>query len=195
MNNQNSRLERWHVTCCSLLQNQNIKSRADTDILPGRKRILSETLETVPAIDNRTEADRRNFTWRTVFYGFMRSRRHGTRRAAEADPVFTDWHHPWLFFLATGIMVLSSMDAFFTVQLIERGAYEANPVMAAVMQFGTKTFAASKMALTGFGILALVFLSRSRFFNRVRAGVFLTGFFSVYAVLVCYEFVNLMAHM
>ena len=88
-------------------------------------------------------------------------------------------------------MLMSSLDAFFTLQLLERGAYEANPVMAAVMERGTTSFAASKMALTGFGILALVFLARSMFFNRLRTGVILTAFFSFYAVLICYEFVNL----
>jgi hypothetical protein len=127
-----------------------------------------------------------------VYFGFTRSRRRDARRDADAEPVFTDWHHPWLFFLATGIMVMSSLDAFLTLQLLERGAYEANPVMAAVMDSSISTFAASKMLLTGFGILALVFLARTRFFNRFRTGLFLTGFFSFYAVLVCYEFVSLM---
>jgi hypothetical protein len=92
-------------------------------------------------------------------------------------------------------MVLSSFDAFFTLQMIEQGAYEANPIMAAMMQYGTGMFAAVKMGLTGFGILALVFLARSRFFNRIRTGLFLTCFFSCYAVLVCYEFVNLVSRM
>lgn len=127
-----------------------------------------------------------------MLYGFARSRRHSTRRDGESDPVFTDWHHPWLFFLATGIMIMSGMDAFMTLQLIERGAYEANPVMAAVMEQGTASFAMSKMALTGFGILALVFLAKSMFFNRLRTGLILTCFFSCYAVLICYEFVHLM---
>jgi hypothetical protein len=76
------------------------------------------------------DSDRRAFSWQTVFFGFTRSRRHATRRDDEAEPVFTDWHHPWLFFLAIGIMLMSSLDAFFTLQLLERGAYEANPVMA-----------------------------------------------------------------
>lgn len=142
--------------------------------------------------NNRIETDRRRFSWRTVFFGFTRSRRHATRRDGEPDPVYTDWHHPWLFFLATGIMLMSSLDAFFTLQLLERGAYEANPVMAAVMERGTTSFTASKMALTGFGILSLVFLARSMFFNRLRTGLILTAFFSFYAVLICYEFVNLM---
>jgi hypothetical protein len=40
----------------------------------------------------------------------------------------------------------------------------------------------------------LVFLARAMFMKRIRAGLFLTFFFSFYAVLVCYEFVYLMSH-
>ena len=145
--------------------------------------------------ENRAIAERREFSWRTVFFGFVRSRRRISRRSADEDALFTDWHHPWLFFLATGIMVMSSLDAFLTLQLIERGAYEANPVMAAAMDRGVASFAISKMLLTGLGILALVFLARVTVFNRLRTGLILTGFFSFYAVLICYEFVNLMAHL
>ena len=143
----------------------------------------------------RIDLERRLFSWRTVYFGFTRSRRQLTRRDGEAEPVFTDWHHPWLFFLATGIMLMSSLDAFFTLQLLEHGAYEANPVMAAVMSKGTNVFTISKMLLTGLGTLALVFLARAMFFNRVRTGLFLTGFFSFYAALVCYEFVSLLNHL
>jgi len=141
--------------------------------------------------ESRVIVDRRDFTWRTVFYGFFRSRRRDSRRGIESDPMFTDWHHPWLFFLATGIMLMSSLDAFFTLQLLDRGAIEINPVMAAVIGKGALAFAASKMALTAFGIFALVFMSRAKFMNRIRTGAILTVFFSGYAVLICYEFVNL----
>lgn len=143
------------------------------------------------AADTRVLFDRRTVSWRTVVLGFARSRRQGPRREGEADPVFTDWHHPWLFFLATGIMLMSSLDAFMTLRLIDLGAYEANPFMAAMMEMGTTSFAVSKMLLTGFGILALVFLARAMFFRRIRTGLLLTVFFNVYAVLICYEFVNL----
>ena len=142
-----------------------------------------------PLDENRDRSDRREFSWRTVFFGFMRSRRRNTRRSSESEPLYTDWHHPWLFFLATGTMLLSSMDAFFTLQLIDRGAIEMNPVMAVMIGKGTLTFAASKMLLTGLGILLLVFLSRFRMFNLMRTGLLLTVFFGAYACLVCYEFV------
>ncbi len=142
--------------------------------------------------EKRTAEDRRRFDWRTVLYGFLRSRRRQLRRNADADIIFIDWHHPWLFFLAVGTMLLSCTDAFLTVVLLDLGMVEANPVMASLLGQGTALFAATKMAFTGFGILTLVFLSKSRFLDRFRTGLILTIFFMAYACLVCYEIVNLL---
>lgn len=127
-----------------------------------------------------------------MYYGFIRSRRHQPRRDQDTDTPFLDWHHPWLFFLAVGIMLLSCMDAVMTLKLLDRGMIEANPVMAAALGHGIQMFAASKMALTGFGLMMLIYCANARFLNRFRTGLFLTVFFSAYACLVCYEFVNLM---
>ncbi len=142
-------------------------------------------------IIDRTDLDRRGLSWRTLIFGYLRSRRRTTRRASEGMPIFTDYHHPWLFFLATGIMMLSCIDAFLTLQLLDRGAIEINPVMAAVIGQSTMMFAVTKMLLTSIGILALVFLARAKFMRRFRTGLILTFFFSSYAILVCYEFVFL----
>ena len=142
-------------------------------------------------ITDRTDSDRRDLSWRTLIFGYLRSRRRTTRRVSEGIPIFTDYHHPWLFFLATGIMMLSCFDAFLTLQLLDRGAIEINPVMAAVIGHSTLMFAVTKMLLTSIGILALVFLARAMFMRRFRTGLILTFFFSSYAILVCYEFVFL----
>ena len=88
-------------------------------------------------------------------------------------------------------MLLSVADAFLTLKLIDLGMIEANPVMEAVMQQSTLLFTSTKLAMTAFGILVLVFLAKSHFMNRFRTGLFLTVFFSFYACLVCYELVNL----
>jgi hypothetical protein len=141
--------------------------------------------------EQRSRTDRRQFSWRTVAYGFLRSRRHEHRRNEDEDVIFLDWHHPWLFFLATGIMLLSCADAFLTLLLLDLGMVEANPVMQAIMEQGTTVFTSAKLAMTAVGILTLVFLAKARFMNRIRAGLFLTTFFSGYACLVCYELVNL----
>ena len=141
--------------------------------------------------NKRAENDRRAVTWRTLIFGYMRSRRHSHRRLVDAMGVFIDWHHPWLFFLATGTMLLSCADAFLTLQLIDRGMFEVNPLMRLVLDESTLLFTSTKLALTGLGILVLVFLAKSRFMNRFPIGLFLTMFFSFYACLVCYELVNL----
>jgi len=158
-----------------------------------RERAFMEASDAI--VNKRLTADRREFTWRTVFFGFTRSRRHNLRRDIDAEILFLDWHHPWLFFLAVGTMIFSCLDAFMTLQLLERGMVEANPVMAAVMGHGTTAFAVSKMLLTGTSILIIVFLAKARFLNRLRVGLLLTIFFSLYACLVCYEFVFLIRDM
>jgi len=141
----------------------------------------------------RAITDRRTFSWRTVFYGFMRSRRHVHRRDADDDVIFLDWHHPWLFFLATGTMLLSCADAFLTLQLLNGGMIEANPVMRAAMSQSTLLFTSTKLAMTAFGILVLVYLAKAHFLNRFRTGLLLTLMFSCYCCLVCYELVSLFA--
>ena len=146
-------------------------------------------------VDKRAVSDRRLFSWRTIFYGFTRSRRRDLRRECDAEVLFLDWHHPWLFFLAVGTMIMSCLDAFLTLQLLDRGMVEANPLMAAVLGQSTTAFAVSKMAMTGTSILVLVFLAKARFLNRLRTSLLLTVFFIVYACLVCYEFVYLLRDM
>ena len=141
--------------------------------------------------EQRIGAERRRFSWRTVVYGFTLSRRHAHRREVDNEVIFLDWHHPWLFFLATGTMLLSCADAFLTLKLINLGMVEANPFMHAIMSQSTLLFTSTKLAMTALGILVLVFLAKARFMNRLRTGLFLTIFFSFYACLVCYELVNL----
>ena len=142
--------------------------------------------------ERRAVDERRAFSWRTVFFGFTRSRRHVPRRDDD-DVIFLDWHHPWLFFLAVGIMLLSCADAFLTLTLMQHGMIEANPFMASMLNQSGAAFAVSKVVMTGTSILILVFLAKSRFMNRFRTGLFLTFFFSIYCCLVCYEIVHLLA--
>ena len=150
-------------------------------------------MELSRAMADKRAIDRRSFSWRTVLFGFARSRRLDLRRVEDAEVLFLDRHHPWLFFLAVGTMIMSCVDAFMTLQLLNHGMIEANPIMAAVLDQSTMAFAASKFTMTGTSILILVFLAKTRFMNRVRVGLFLTVIFSSYACLICYEFVSLLA--
>jgi len=149
-------------------------------------------MELSRAMADKRAIDRRSFSWRTFVFGFARSRRLSLRRVEDAEVLFLDSHHPWLFFLAVGTMIMSCVDAFMTLQLLQHGMIEANPVMAAVLDQSTMAFVVSKVTITGISILILVFLAKTRFMNRVRVGLFLTVIFSFYACLICYEFVSLL---
>ena len=140
---------------------------------------------------DRARAERREFGWRTVVYGFTLSRRHAHRREIDNEVIFLDWHHPWLFFLSVGTMLLSCADAFLTLQLLNLGMIEANPIMQTALDRGTEFFISLKLLMTALGIFVLVFVAKAHFLNRFRTGLFLTVFFSAYACLVCYELVNL----
>ena len=88
-------MSKWYVYCYIFCDKLGVLERA-------MRMELGEAI-----LERRTDSDRRNFSWRTVFYGFTRSRRHGLRRVEDADILFLDWHHPWLFFLSVGTMLLS----------------------------------------------------------------------------------------
>ena len=76
--------------------------------------LVAVTLE-----DRRVRTDRREFGWRTVFYGFLRSRRRAPRRSADGDVTFLDWHHPWLFFLSVGTMLMSATGQTEICQMVD----------------------------------------------------------------------------
>ncbi len=145
-----------------------------------------------PLPERRRSAERRALSWKTMVFGYVLSRRTASRRYGESAEVFSDWYHPWLFLLSLGIMLLSCLDAFLTLQLINLGMVEVNPVMAAAMGHSTEAFIIIKVTLTGLAILTLVFFSRVEFLNVFRTGLLLTLFFCLYCCLICYEFVSLM---
>ena len=144
------------------------------------------------ATDSRELGDRRQMSWRTVAWGFFRSRRRAFRRGDEARAVYSDWHHPWIFFLGVSIMLMSVTDAFLTLQLIGAGAVEVNPVMRELIEQDTTLFVSIKLAMTALGLFVLVYASRFRMFGKLRVGIIITTFFCAYLTLIAYELIGIM---
>ena len=89
-------------------------ARATDNALPA---IRAAEIDT----NRRQFPDRRAYSWQMVVDGHRRSRRRDSRRSGNATAVFVDWYHPWLFLLSLGIMLLSCLDAFLTLQLLNLG--------------------------------------------------------------------------
>jgi len=130
--------------------------------------------------------DRRELTLRTLFAsGFSPRRRDGRRADDHELPV--DFHDPRLLVPVVALLLLSITDAFLTVRLISGGAYEANPLLAFVLDEHPRLFASLKMGLTGAGVTLLVVLARARVFKVVRASAFLYCLAAAYLGLIAYE--------
>jgi hypothetical protein len=74
-----------------------------------------------------------------------------------------------------------------TVVLLQGGAYEVNPIMAALIYRSVALFAALKMSLTGASITLMVILARHRFLRLLRVEWVLYGVLVAYASLITYE--------
>ncbi|HEX3846633.1 MAG TPA: DUF5658 family protein [Steroidobacteraceae bacterium] len=136
----------------------------------------------------RTGADRRGRLWWSIWYGGFNPRRRSVpRRADESRFHALDWHSPHLLAVAIGIAVLSMVDGLLTLGLLQGGAQEENPIMAAVVYRSAAVFASVKMLLTGVGVILMVVLARYRFMRVLPVAWVLYGVLIAYGGLIGYE--------
>jgi hypothetical protein len=124
-----------------------------------------------------------------VWYGSFNPRRRTPPRRVEDSRFHSlDWHSSHLLAVAICILLLSVSDAFLTMLLLQGGASEVNPVMAALIYRSVAMFAALKMGMTGLGVVLMVFLARYRFMRLLRVEWALYAVLTAYVGLICYEF-------
>jgi len=137
----------------------------------------------------RRRTERRRSVLRALFYGSLKPRRRGPRRAGESAVSSVDWHHPQWLAIALLIVAFSCSDGFLTLVLLEDGAYEVNPLMAPLLRDSVVAFALVKIGLTATGVVLLTQLARVRAFGRrLPVGVLLYVVLAVYGALILYEF-------
>jgi hypothetical protein len=142
---------------------------------------------TLEADQRRGWSDRRRRLWWSILYGSFNPRRRVPRRLNDTRFQFLDWHATHLLAVAIGISLLSVADAFITLTLMESGAIEVNPIMAAVVYKSAAVFTTVKMGLTGVGVISMVFLARYRFMRIIRVELVLYAILVAYVVLIGYE--------
>lgn len=124
---------------------------------------------------------------RAIVYGSFKPRRLGPRRTGEERLGAIDWYHPWWLAIATLILALCASDAALTVALIDRGAYDLNPLLAPLIGRSGALFVLVKVGLTGISVVLLTLLSRIRAFGRMRVALLLYAVLAGYAALIAYE--------
>ncbi len=92
-----------------------------------------------------------------------------------------------LLIIVTGLL-LCIADAFFTLQLVNRGAHELNPVMDFFLRFGPGVFLTVKYAATGVSLMVLlVYKNRPFWRERIYGRHILAAVPFVYALLILWE--------
>jgi hypothetical protein len=138
--------------------------------------------------ERRARADRRHRVWWSVWYGSFNPRRRTPQRRLDDSRFHSlDWHSAHLLAVAVSILLLSVTDAFLTLLLLQGGAAEVNPVMAALIYRSVAMFAALKMGMTSVSVMLMVFLARYRFMRVLRVEWVLYGVLIAYVTLIGYE--------
>jgi hypothetical protein len=97
-------------------------------------------------------------------YTFL-GRRSGARRAEETRGIYVDRPGYRAYGLLTAVLVLSILDAVFTLAHLGQGGREANPIMDWAIRLGPAVFLAIKLGLTVTGMILLIL---HQYFRGVR---------------------------
>ena len=122
--------------------------------------------------------------WRWAFHG----RRRQIRRESDDGFVQPDHIRPRIVLAVLAVVVLSALDAYFTLHLIRAGVVsEANPVMRFFIDTDTQMFINVKTAFTAGALLFLVACSGLRVFSRLKVETILYGVVGIYVALIGYH--------
>jgi hypothetical protein len=126
--------------------------------------------------EKRSGSDRRKNGLPQLKYVLFSGRRERQRRASDKQKfVLYDRYSPRIFATIMVILMLSVLDALFTLFLIEQGSRELNPIMALSLKGGPFTFFAVKYSLTS--VAVVIFLIFKNTYIR-RLGLYTTSIFS-----------------
>ena len=141
--------------------------------------------------DLREGVDRRRHSWRTLTYCGLhgRGRRHQARRHNHS--YYLDRYEHGLVVVGLLVLLLSCLDAVLTLTLLDKGAYEANYLMAQLMQVGIKPFVFTKIAVTAAGVLFLLMHAHFRLLRITSGKRLLQGLAGIYGLLIGWEVILL----
>ena len=99
--------------------------------------------------EQRELTDRRRPRYKSLLHFIHKGRRVNARRQIEAEQgYYTDRYEKWVGFSVIVITLMSMLDAFFTVNILDRGGIEVNPFMSALLAINTQAFFIGKFVVT-----------------------------------------------
>jgi hypothetical protein len=155
-------------------------------------RLLIDMTNPVPPVQDDTitekrRQDRRRFSMRSLFGALFTLRRRRSRRKDDHLNAYVDWYEPWPLVASVVIILLSSLDAFLTLILLNHGAVELNILMDWLIRTDIRTFAAVKLAITGLALIVLVLHFNFHIYRVLPVRYIMYALMPLYAFLIAYE--------
>jgi hypothetical protein len=137
------------------------------------------------------DRDRRRFSLRSLFGALFTLRRRRSRRKDDQMNSYIDWYEPWPLVASVVIILLSSLDAFLTLVLLNHGAVELNMLMDWLIKTDIRTFATVKLAVTGLALIVLVLHFNFHLYRVLPVRYLMYALMSLYAFLITHEIILL----
>lgn len=145
--------------------------------------------------ERRSGRDRRETPTPALGAYWLRGSRRFVRREAEVGAGYYVDRPGRTAVSAFGLLaVLVGLDGMLTLYLIERGAFEANPVMAFFLSLGVPVFLGVKYGATAVALGVLLIHKNFQVVHpRLRVKWIIVGLIGIYGLLVAYELVAVIA--
>jgi hypothetical protein len=164
-----------------------LRDRTMRNGMPAEDQLMNLAAgDDLPA-ERRRGPDRRRHSWRTLTYCGLhgRGRRHQVRR--HDSSYYLDRYDHGLVYTGLLVLLLSCVDAMLTLTLLDKGAYEANHLMAHLLSIGDKPFLVTKIVMTAAGVLFLLMHAHFRILRVTNGKRVLQLLAGIYGLLIAWE--------
>jgi hypothetical protein len=148
-------------------------------------------MEQITQNDQRTQQDRRRNPLSPGSIFLLGGRRKHVRRAEDAKRgYYVDLYSKRSVFIISTILIMSIIDGYLTLSLVEQGAMEANPIMRFYLQLNTPLFLCVKYVVSYMSVfLLLIHKNFYVFKTSISVKQVILGILGIYAGLIVWEVV------
>ena len=147
-------------------------------------------LKTTPP-ENRQLTDRRKRPTKFISRFTMTGHRKKARRQAEANNYYIDKYERRDLLMIGLLILLCILDYSLSFKIFQKGGSELNVLMVMLMNSNKAFLLLVKLGLTFICLVFILFHKNFKVFGLIKAHVLINFVFSVYFVLVLYEFYSL----
>jgi hypothetical protein len=148
-------------------------------------------MEQIKQNDQRKQIDRRSNPSSPGSICLLGGRRKNVRRAEDAKRgYYVDLYSKRSVFIISTILIMSIIDGYLTLSLVEQGAMEANPIMRFYLQLNTPLFLSVKYAVSYMSVFLLLIHKNFYIFKTsLSVKQIILGILGIYAGLIVWEVV------